>query len=548
MRRGWEPDGDAQHRSITEIEYDSAKPNSRFVYMTNEQFPVPGNLRETNDEHRRQLGFRIRVKTRIVAQCDFSSPEALAAQIVRELLVHVQRQPRDTDPLASLPDAVANRILQLLDERGDLQRAEQGGLERDTVLKLAKRLKPDDALDFDRAVAELENAITIALDVIAHGKRETNEDEFVNDVLKSVATHTQAGDNERATRELDDALKELDTREAEQRATLKRLRLTLLEAGVSQDLLRRDANAAAKRAAHLAEVEQPVDPARRFDALRRRWQTFWDEGRDKGLSLSLEVAIEIARVEFALADTADRRGTALHDLGIALRELGERESGSARLNEAIAAYRDALKERTRARTPLDWATAQNSLGNALAALGERESGTTRLDEAVAPYREALKESTRKRAPLQWAATQNNLGTALQALAQRESATARYDEAVAAYREALKEWTRERVPLDWATAQNNLGTALQGLADRESGTARLDNAVAAYSEALKERTRERVPLDWASTQHNLGAALQALGERESGTARLDEAIVAFREALKEYTREHVPLHGPRAPAA
>ena len=71
--------------------------------------------------------------------------------------------------------------------------------------------------------------------------------------------------------------------------------------------------------------------------------------------------------------------------------LGERESGTARLEEAVAAYRAALEERTRERVPLQWATTQNNLGNALATLGERESGTARLEEAVAAYRAALEE-------------------------------------------------------------------------------------------------------------------------------------------------------------
>ena len=92
--------------------------------------------------------------------------------------------------------------------------------------------------------------------------------------------------------------------------------------------------------------------------------------------------------------------------------LGERESGTARLEEAVAAYRAALEERTRERVPLDWATTQNNLGNALATLGERESGTARLEEAVAAYRAALEEQTRERVPLDWAMTQNNLGNAL----------------------------------------------------------------------------------------------------------------------------------------
>ncbi len=62
--------------------------------------------------------------------------------------------------------------------------------------------------------------------------------------------------------------------------------------------------------------------------------------------------------------------------------------------------------------PLDWATTQMNLGIALETLGERESGTAWLEEAVAAYRAALEERTRERVPLQWATTQMNLGNAL----------------------------------------------------------------------------------------------------------------------------------------
>ena len=87
--------------------------------------------------------------------------------------------------------------------------------------------------------------------------------------------------------------------------------------------------------------------------------------------------------------------------------------------------------------PLQWAGTQNNLGIALWRLGERESGTARLEEAVAAYRAALKERTRERVPLDWAQTQNNLGIALSRLGERESGTARLEEAVAAYRQALR---------------------------------------------------------------------------------------------------------------
>jgi len=67
----------------------------------------------------------------------------------------------------------------------------------------------------------------------------------------------------------------------------------------------------------------------------------------------------------------------LTNLGDALSRLGERESGTARLEEAVAAYRDALKERTRERVPLDWAMTQNNLETALRVLDERKRQTPR---------------------------------------------------------------------------------------------------------------------------------------------------------------------------
>ncbi len=44
----------------------------------------------------------------------------------------------------------------------------------------------------------------------------------------------------------------------------------------------------------------------------------------------------------------------------------------------MAAHREALKEYSRERVPLQWAMTQNNLGNALQTLGERETGTGRL--------------------------------------------------------------------------------------------------------------------------------------------------------------------------
>jgi hypothetical protein len=57
--------------------------------------------------------------------------------------------------------------------------------------------------------------------------------------------------------------------------------------------------------------------------------------------------------------------------------------------EAVGAYQAALEEYTRERVPLDWAATHASLGDALCSLGERESGTARLGEAVTVLQSAV---------------------------------------------------------------------------------------------------------------------------------------------------------------
>jgi tetratricopeptide (TPR) repeat protein len=111
---------------------------------------------------------------------------------------------------------------------------------------------------------------------------------------------------------------------------------------------------------------------------------------------------------------------------------------------------------------------QNNLGLALSTLGERESGTTQLEQAVNAYRDALQERTRERVPLQWAMTQNNLGTALQTLGERESGTAWLEQAVDAFRNALEEFTEAHAQHYCSIAQRNLERALEARRKKQAG--------------------------------------------------------------------------------
>ena len=81
--------------------------------------------------------------------------------------------------------------------------------------------------------------------------------------------------------------------------------------------------------------------------------------------------------------------TSSNGLASALRVIGERESGTAHLEEAVVTYREALSEKTRERTPLDFAGMQFHLGNTLLMIGQRTNSITRLEEAVVAYRNAI---------------------------------------------------------------------------------------------------------------------------------------------------------------
>src|SRR5207237_8629282 len=162
----------------------------------------------------------------------------------------------------------------------------------------------------------------------------------------------------------------------------------------------------------------------------------------------------------------DKRISYLQQEASALFQQGAEFGDNGALLSSIERYKRLVDLAPRERVPLEWARIQDGLGIALTIFGRRESGTAMREEAVATFREALKERTRERVPLDWAMTQTNLGAALFRLGERESGTAKLEEAVAVYRQALKERTRERAPLEWATTQHNLGNALFRLGERE----------------------------------------------------------------------------------
>lgn len=238
------------------------------------------------------------------------------------------------------------------------------------------------------------------------------------------------------------------------------------------------------------------------------------------------------RAAIAMTPEADQSLRWQHNVFLVdLLERHGEHGNEAALREALDGWRKMLLD-PYSREQLIPAEIQAHIASVLLTMGERESGTARLEEAATAYRLVLRETDRTREPRRWATMQNNVAYALKMLGERESGTGRLAEAVAAFRLVLEDSTREREPLEWARLQHTVGDLLATWGERENDTVRLEESVAAYRLALQERTPEKVPLYWAETQSRLGAVLVTLGRRESGTARLEEAAAAYRKAMEE----------------
>jgi tetratricopeptide (TPR) repeat protein len=152
--------------------------------------------------------------------------------------------------------------------------------------------------------------------------------------------------------------------------------------------------------------------------------------------------------------------------GLLQSDIGVRSGNSDRLNEAVQAYRETLKEWTQEREPIYWVAAKSNLALALARLGKRESGSKTLKAAIASHRQVLRLGAGAQTAVDRAVTKSNLCVALTWLGEREPETETLKRAVAAGREALRELVRGDNQLEWALAKVNLGIALRTLGERE----------------------------------------------------------------------------------
>jgi tetratricopeptide (TPR) repeat protein len=134
----------------------------------------------------------------------------------------------------------------------------------------------------------------------------------------------------------------------------------------------------------------------RLDASRYEAAFLAQEARVDDLQLAYRSAAAKYAEAAALVAPFDteQQWRFLLDQATELFKHGDEFGDNAALAEAIGVDHRCLALAPRSEQPLDWAVTQVNLGAALARLGERKSETARLEEAVTAYREALPRAAR----------------------------------------------------------------------------------------------------------------------------------------------------------
>ncbi|KCV82017.1 hypothetical protein ATO10_09228 [Actibacterium atlanticum] len=439
------------------------------------------------------------------------------AQVMRETLA----------PFLTPDTLIEGMLAELLarsEKSGDADRMRDEGITEKAIIRLAQRIAGETD-DLGRAWLELQNAMDIAVRVQQEGRVPSNHGDFVDEVLKRVTALSAEGEYTQAGDEIAEALAKVEAEKAR-----------LLRSGIEMAMLAGDSARTAALLVQQAEAEGSIG----YQELRALHKPFYERGRDEGLALDLNIAIDLARIILSRSRDSGTRCAAWNILGLSLQVSGAHQVDPSGLERAVDAFREALGFAADGCSREELAMTQNNLGIALGQLGGREDSGALMAQAVSAFKDGLKTCSQERSPARWALLQTNLGAALQELGMRQNSAATLRAAVDAFEKALQERHPTRNPIDWAATQSNLGIAYIELAKHAQDQTYLTLALQAFESALRERRREKQPLAWAETQDNRGSALRLLGMLQGDPGQLELAQMAHEDALLEFSQDRVPM--------
>ncbi len=465
-----------------------------------------------------------------------------------------------TDPLTGhlLPpeddttqtDAAATALLQEVEALRDKLKLSEA-----IAVAIAYKYADGNPTDIEGALKGLEAALELAAKEQQRGALPSNHEDAAEAVVQRINDLNNRG-------EIDTAYADLHAeaaRRAERREAMLAEDTRILDLLITQAALANDADGYAQ--AHLQRIRldspSPEDTFERLCALQNdRYQ----EGLRLGTPFALTSAAGLARSCIDIAPTPDLRAMAQNELGTALRNQGNRTSGSegsALMEQAAECYCDALRVFTKATHPGNWAIVVQNLALVLQTQGDRMGGldgNVLLSHAVDCYRAALGVFTEASHPMDWAVTVQNLAITLQIQGVRTrgpSGSALLAEAVDCYRAALRVRTESDEPERWAMTMQNLAAALRTQGSRidgPEGAALLSEAVETFRSTLRVRTETDHPIDWATIMQNLALAEASRAVHDTTAdprTHLTAALTHIDNALRIYDPVHMSYDHTKA---
>ena len=213
------------------------------------------------------------------------------------------------------------------------------------IREMAQRVAGDKALDLDGMKQAVRNAIEIYENEIAGRPVETNFDDIVNRALARAKEQVDRGQSGLARATLRKAAEEMRREEEKRRERYGAGMTVLYRRECDVALASYDGDAAARGMVALAETIHGTNAAKVVEFLSSEAHALEDTGDRRGSNVHLVAAIALRRELLNLAVSDDERGAAHTNLGVALGRLGERESDTRRLEEAVQVFRAALEER-----------------------------------------------------------------------------------------------------------------------------------------------------------------------------------------------------------
>ncbi len=230
----------------------------------------------------------------------------------------------------------------------------------------------------------------------------------------------------------------------------------------------------------------------------------------------------------------------MNNIGNAYTLYAENRDTLKNILSAIDSYEKALKYYLSKLKDDKTNIARNNLGNAYQLLWMVTGNRKDLQTSIRYYQIAASNSWPETHLLEYASLQFNLGSAYAQSGQEELSIVSFCNAEVIYKDYLKIHSLNDTPLQWAAIHQKLGDIYRILCSISPTKENYLNSIDAYKKCLDVWSVESYPREYARVQKCLGEIEQIAFLTENSGIKIEDIISRFTESLSVYTLERHPV--------